>query len=269
MTRRRYADADELSALSSATPVISNSSRRRKQRKHRQRKDDEEWSNVTPVISNRDRMAESSSPTKKDEIDYGQIVIDARNPSRAVGEYNRVVSPNANPEGPKPSTESRQNSNGSQAQTRTQPQPQLGMDDTIEMERRYRSVENKMFETVGLPFLIALFSTVRFLLSTTSSLSCSFVQVDIGFVPKNVKFASEKINIGPWAYERGKCLSYPEDFTHVFIKGSNSWTAPRIAAIVNIALGFIVFTIAAFVIIYKVLRFWPSSARYVAEHLLV
>jgi hypothetical protein len=115
---------------------------------------------------------------------------------------------------------------------------------------------------IWLPFLVTLFCTIRFLLSTTASLTCRFIEVDIGFIPANIKFASSKIQLGPFAYERGKCLSYPEDFSKLFIHGQSSWRASRVAAVVNIVLGFFVFITAAFVLLYKVLRFWPSSARF-------
>ena len=307
-------DDDNSSAVSSATPIISNNSShhssnsknsknsnssKRKKKHRRQKSDDgsgEDASHVTPVISNKTPVPYHEQETKpraaKDEIDYGQIVVDARTtkPSRALGEYKRVsqaIGPSSgrssrvtfDPDVIDKSSHSTHssnantnaNTNANDTGTGTDSEPLSRIDELPQVEgeqqvqqqptNRRKGFENIMFETVWLPFLVSLFSTIRFLLSTTSSLSCQFIKIDVGFIPSNVKFVSSTIDIGPWAYSRGKCLAYPEDFTKVFIHKHASWGAARVAAVVNMILGFIVFLTAAFVIVYKVLRIWPTSAR--------
>ena len=250
---RNVLSGDEQSAMSAATPIISNNSRRKKKKiSRRVNNDSEEWSTVTPVISNTTLKAKSHHKKETPGIDYGQIVIDSRNSStnkREMNEEQEKIRHDLKNDGKFRDEDDVQVSNLSET-------PQTAN----EMHRYIDDPSKKLVDKVCLSFLVALLSTIRFFLSTTSSLTCRFMEVDIGFSPENVKFNSTKIQVGPFAYGSGQCLSYPNDFTKVFIDGRSSWRASRIASIVNIVLGFLVFMTTAFVMLYRVLKLRQSTS---------
>jgi len=278
--------------FSSVTPIISNSGGRKANPARGTEDDVSAVSTATPIISNKSPdQSTHSQQSKSNEIDYGQLVVDSRTrdrkmPSGGNPAMDRIQS---GTQGSTRSSQSRSNNSRvktnrtSQASTdiesgentidqksinsslNAQPsnhcEPLINEADQVNADDQREIARSSAFETMWLPFFVATMSTARFVLSTTSALGCNFVEIDIGFVPKNIQFNASKVKIGPWAYERGKCLSYPENFVKMFIEGEKSWKASRVASIVNISLGFVVFIMASFVITYKVLRLWPTSAR--------
>lgn len=253
-------------------------------------------STATPVMSNTSQLPTTAK--KKKEVDYGQMVIDARTgtlpPSEEVSQEDDKPKKKKNPIGRKLSIRSAgkiQKRKSSKTRSSFHNRPNVR---EASLSNVYNSYKNKKIQhdeednsfaviepniqeeeedenkeekvnlctpALLLPYAITLLATLRFLLSTTSSLGCNFVLINIGFEPRNIKFASKSVKIGPWAYMKGKCLSYPKNFTKEFIHTSNWWRASRVSAIANIGLGFVVFLLAAFVIFYKILRLWPTSAR--------
>ncbi|GFH61046.1 predicted protein [Chaetoceros tenuissimus] len=253
-------------------------------------------STATPVMSNISQLPTKAK--KKKEVDYGQMVIDARTgklpPTEEISQEDAKPKKKKNPIGRKLSIRSagkmdRRKSSKTRSSFHNRPNVR-----EASMSNVYNSYKDKKIQhdeednsfaviepnipeqeeneneeekvnlctpALLLPYTITLLATLRFLLSTTSSLGCNFVLINIGFEPRNIKFASKSVKIGPWAYMKGKCLSYPKNFTKEFIHTSNWWRASRVSAVANIGLGFAVFLLAAFVIIYKVLRLWPTSAR--------
>lgn len=253
-------------------------------------------STATPVMSNTSQLP--TKVEKKKEVDYGQMVIDARTgklpPTEEISQEDAKPKKKKNPIGRKLSIRSAgkiQKRKSSKTRSSFHNRPNVR---EASLSNVYNSYKNKKIQhdeednsfaviepniheeeedenkeekvnlctpALLLPYTITLLATLRFLLSTTSSLGCNFVLINIGFEPRNIKFASKSVKIGPWAYMKGKCLSYPKNFTKEFIHTSNWWRASRVSAIANIGLGFVVFLLAAFVILYKILRLWPTSAR--------
>ena len=287
--------------LSSVTPIISNSGGRKARLARATEDDVSAISTATPIISNKSSPDQSthSQQSKSNEIDYGQLVVDSRTRDRKLSPGGNTAM-NGIQSGSRGSTRSSQSrSNNSRVKThRTSQASRRALDvagrdtesadknideksinsalnaqpsnhcelsineaDQENADDQRETTRSGVFETMWLPYFVATMSTARFLLSTASALGCNFVEIDIGFVPKNIQFNASKVKIGPWTYERGKCLSYPENFVKMFIEGEMSWKVCRVASIVNIFLGFVVFVMASFVITYKVLRLWPTSAR--------
>ncbi len=262
--------------------------KKRRKKKKRRGFDLEECSEVTPIISNRrsrKNKGESSSSSNRrqseDGIDYGQLVVDSRTSNRrdsgslayelprslsggTVGENHN--SNNEEEDSPYVSTSSTNNDS-----TNT---PNAG-DEEEGGETSVRSLSTRELSTrnlpnhnalvlnhIWLPFFVCLFSTTRFILSTTASLSCRFIKIDIGFVPRNVNFMSNDVFASPWAFHDGtRCLGYPQDFTSEYIDGNYSWKIARFAAVVNMILGSIIFFVASFVVIYRVMRLYPVATR--------
>ena len=288
--RRSTSKDDHVSAISPGTPITSNSSgrKRRPRPNNRNREIDDDFSAVstaTPIVSNKSTPDDANnSQLKSDQTDYGQLVIDARsqdpkrrnallkdgkpsstNTSKRLSRRskNALNSPDRDGNsGGHGSTNDKKSINSLNVQSSSQCESLIDVaGQESQNDTRQKNTRGRALETSWLPFFVVTLSTVRFLLSTTSSLGCNFIEIDIGFVPKNIKIATSTVKIGPWAYERGKCLSYPHNFSKIFIQNERAWEAARMASIVNITLGFIVFITASCVITYKVLRLWPTSAR--------
>eukprot|EP00979_Chaetoceros_neogracilis_P003418 scaffold592_cov272-Chaetoceros_neogracile.AAC.29 len=273
--RGNESNGDDFSAVSSATPIISNYGVRKGRNSQTNNQKGEiaddfsAISTTTPTISN---ISVPRSKSSSGKIDYGQLVIDARSQDPKIttvlenGKQSCTTKSKNSPHSADENdilgstTSDGKSTSPLHIQPSSQRQPLMN-DDSQDNQEQINARVGGAFETIWLPFLVVILTTARFLLSTTSSLGCNFIEIDIGFVPQNIKFTTSKVRIGPWAYDRGKCLSYPHNFSEVFIHHEKSWNAARIASIVNITLGFVVFITASIVITYKVLRLWPTSAR--------
>mmetsp|Transcript_2045 Transcript_2045/g.4496 ORF Transcript_2045/g.4496 Transcript_2045/m.4496 type:complete len:313 (-) Transcript_2045:127-1065(-) len=100
------------------------------------------------------------------------------------------------------------------------------------------------------PTILFFYVAVGLALSLYSSLDCSFLVVDLGFVPRH--YTSDEVSVGLWSFEGsdGHCVSHPDSYTSSFslgdslytkwfMKSDTSWTTSRIFAIASVLLGFI------------------------------
>jgi hypothetical protein len=103
--------------------------------------------------------------------------------------------------------------------------------------------------------IAAFFLTLGFTLSFLSSLDCFFVEVDVGFVPQNSVYRTQKFGIGLWTFEdpdvRGQCVApmyvsqigglttEDELFSNIFLNGDIFWGSARVIATFGLLVGFI------------------------------
>jgi len=276
-----YAMSNVSFATSSTISRHSRGGRKKKKKKG----DDEDWSHVTPVISNTQKQKAGHGEEPKDDfkkrdntgIDYGQLVVDSRT-SDVDNSHHRTNSEATTRRGDQANsnnddddaTEVAGNTNtsggtgdGATATAGTSatavPLPTIN---ELSDSPTPKSLTAVIWDKVWLPLFVALFATTRFILSTAASLSCKFIKISIGFTPMNVNFMKADVFVSPWAFHDGdQCLGYPDDFTSEYIKGESSWTTARVAAVINIVFGCVVFLVASFVGIYRVMRMYPASAR--------
>lgn len=264
-----------MSNVSFATSSTISRHSRGGRRKKKKRADDEDWSHVTPVISNKQKRRPRDNPKddnfrKKDNIDYGQLVVDSRTSDAGNFRHHETNSEDTSRRGHQSNgddddaTAVAGNTNtggggGAATSTAAVPLPTIN---ELSDSPTPKSLTSVIWDNVWLPLFVALFATTRFILSTAASLSCKFIKISIGFTPMNVNFMTSDVFVSPWAFHDGdQCLGYPADFTSEYIKGNSSWTTARVAAVINIVFGCVVFLVASFVGIYRVMRMYPASSR--------
>lgn len=108
------------------------------------------------------------------------------------------------------------------------------------------------------PTIRAILMTAALLFSTSSTLGCRYLTVEIGFIPSNVNVTSPTVELGAWSYppdavgsQGGRCLKYPESFVEEFIDGDGSWKLSRTAGVASIVLGWAAFLISWLLVISR------------------